>query len=115
MNPVLSILTPAVPSRLEHLQKLVAEINRQSKIENRKCVEHLILLDNKARPVGDKRQALLDIARGDYVAFVDEDDWISDDYVAELLPRCESGPDVVTFEQDAIIDGNSGRIIFDAA
>ncbi len=114
MNPLLSILTPSVPSRigttsfamlLQQLQKQIGSIS----------VEHLVLLDNKTRTVGAKRQALLDIARGQYVAFVDDDDSVSADYIAELLPRLASGADVVTFEQYATVDGETGRIIFDAA
>ncbi len=111
MNPILSILTPSVPSRWELVRALAEKIEAQASSEN---VEHLILSDNKRRPVGAKRQALLDIARGDYVAFVDDDDDISAGYLEEILPRCQSGPDVVTFAQCAIIEGVSGEIIFDA-
>lgn len=112
MMPILSILTPAVPSRMEQLKELCGEIARQC--GDSRMVEHLVLLDNKQRPVGAKRQALLDIARGMYVAFLDDDDWVPPNYVAELLPRLESGPDVVTFEQTATINGAVGVVIFDA-
>ncbi len=126
MNPILSILTPSVPSRFmgftDHcsdapgpLPKLMDEIGRQiyeGGFTGR--VEHLVFTDNKARPVGAKRQGLLDMARGDYVAFVDDDDDISRGYLEEIIPRCVSGPDVVTFAQCAIIEGVSGEIIFDA-
>lgn len=107
MNPLLSILTPSVPSRLAQAIALSAKLDHPH-------VEHLIFTDNKRRSIGAKRQALLDIARGNYVAFVDDDDDILPGYLDELLPRCASGPDVVTFEQVATIDGVDGRIIFDA-
>lgn len=109
MKPTLSILTPSVPSRAAKLSALcdfIANLGGN--------VEHLVFLDNKRRTVGAKRQALLEMARGDYVAFVDDDDAISERYIAELLPRCESGPDVVTFEQMATLDAGTGKIIFDA-
>ena len=64
MTPLLSILTPAVPSRMAQLAKLCDELAKQI---GGLAVEHLTLLDNKRRSVGLKRQALLDIARGDYV------------------------------------------------
>lgn len=108
MTPLLSILTPSVPSRLGLVSKLAFIFGDNPK------VEHLIFTDNKRRPVGAKRQALLDISRGKYVAFVDDDDSVSEDYLTELLLRCESGADVITFEQDATINGETGRIIFDA-
>jgi hypothetical protein len=76
----LSILTPAVPSRIFQLQKLCFELEGQIK---GLPVEHLALLDNKRRTVGEKRDALLRAARGRYVAFVDDDDDVSDDYVFE--------------------------------
>ena len=109
MKPTLSILIPSVPSRLKKAAALVKQLGE------RNDVEVLVFTDNKRRSVGAKRQALLDMARGEYVAFVDDDDAVADDYLAELLPRCQSGPDVVTFEQEAIIDGASGKIVFDAA
>lgn len=111
--PLLSILTPSVPSRYRELEKLQAHIEQLAKPFPGQ-VEHLTFTDNKLRPVGAKRQALLDIARGDYIAFVDDDDWVSDRYLEQLLPRLASGPDVVTFKQDAYIDGVAGQIIFDA-
>jgi glycosyltransferase involved in cell wall biosynthesis len=76
-------------------------------------VEHLAFTDNKQRRVGAKRQALRDIARGEYVAFVDDDDDIADDYIAELLKAIERKPDVVCFMQRAIIDGVQGIVDFD--
>src|SRR5689334_10344559 len=55
-HPLLSILTPAVPARLRQLEWLMAKIDRQI---GDKPVEHLILIDNKRRTVGEKRDALL--------------------------------------------------------
>lgn len=109
MKPILSILIPSVPSRIHRAAMLI------QKLGDNPDVEVLAFLDNKRRPVGGKRQSLLEIARGDYVAFCDDDDNVADDYLAELLPRCASGPDVVTFEQMATVNHRTGRIIFDAS
>ena len=108
MNPLLSILIPTIPARFDQLGILLNRLGRDPR------VEVLAFADNRRRSVGAKRQGLLDLARGDYVAFVDDDDWTTEDYLTELLPRCASGPDVVSFEQLAIINGVEGRIIFDA-
>lgn len=105
----LSILTPAVPSRLGQLAELCAKISAQI---GELPVEHLTLLDNKRRTVGEKRDALLRASKGQYVAFVDDDDDVSNDYVASLLEAIKSGPDVITFEQNAYINGRLGRIQF---
>lgn len=75
-------------------------------------VEHLTLCDNKKRSIGGKRQALVDIARGEYIAFVDDDDDVSDDYVANILKGIETGADVITFRQRAIYNGLESEVIF---
>ncbi len=108
---ILSILTPAVPSRFEQLQKLSKFL--ESQIGTRQ-VEHLILMDNKRRTVGEKRDALLRAARGRYVAFVDDDDWVSADYVSMLVAAAstEPYPHVITFRQRATVNDQEGDIIF---
>lgn len=108
-KPLLSILTPAVPSRLETLAKLSAFLAIQI---GQLPVEHLILLDNKRRSVGLKRDALLRGARGKYVAFVDDDDWIAGDYIFNVLKATESDPDVITFRQDVMYCGQHGMVEF---
>ena len=107
---ILSILTPAVRSRLPQLAALAAELERQ--IAGRGAVEHLVLLDNKRRSVGDKRDALMRLARGQYVAFVDDDDWIAPAYINRLIVAAESRPDVITFRQQATVNGEIGEIEF---
>lgn len=108
-RPILSILTPAVPSRWRQLEWLCDKIQRQ--IGNLP-VEHLVLLDNKRRTVGEKRDALLRAARGQYIAFVDDDDDISEDYVKEILGSRASLPDVITFLQKATVNGQSAIVEF---
>jgi hypothetical protein len=110
MSLLLSILTPAVPSRLEQLGKLCEELGKQ--IFPGVNAEHLVLLDNKKRTVGEKRDALLRAARGKYVAFVDDDDWISEDYVSRLIGAMSGDPDVITFLQEATVNGVRGTIEF---
>lgn len=108
-TPILSILTPAVPSRLDQLATLCDEIARQI---GDQPVEHLVLLDNKKRTVGEKRDALLRMARGQYVAFVDDDDDISRDYVSRILTAAETRPDVITFKQHAKVNEDEAIIEF---
>lgn len=93
----LSILTPTIQGRGFQLAELQSKIASQTNGQ----VEHLVFCDNRTRSIGAKRQALVDIARGEYIAFCDDDDDISDDYVAELLRATESGADVITFHQKA--------------
>lgn len=109
LEPILSILTPAIPERWTALRELHARVQEQ--IENG-AVEHLMLVDNRRRSVGRKRDALLRMARGKYVAFVDDDDTIAADYVREILTATAQDPDVITFLQCAVISGQAGTVEF---
>ena len=106
---ILSILTPAVPSRFNVLKTLVDEFTRQI---GESPVEHLVLMDNKRRTVGGKRDALLRAARGRYVTFCDDDDIPEPDYVRALLEAAEGLPDVITFRQRVSYNGQDGEVEF---
>jgi len=109
MNLLFSILTPAVPARLGKLAALSAELAIQIAEQP---VEHLVLMDNQRRTIGEKRDALLRAAIGDYVAFVDDDDSVSNDYVASIMEAAESRPDVITFRQKTLVNNLAGEIEF---
>lgn len=110
MNGIkLSILTPAVPSRWKQLIKLEYDVFHQ--IQDLP-VEHLIMMDNRRRTIGEKRDALLRASRGDYVAFVDDDDAIEPGYVSKILEAIEGKPDVITFQQHATVDNDEAIIEF---
>jgi glycosyltransferase involved in cell wall biosynthesis len=91
----LSILIPTLPSRLAMFTRLMSVLEPQLTPD----VELLWLGDNKTRILGDKRNDLLSLATGDYVAFCDDDDLVEASYVQEVLAATESKPDVITFDQ----------------
>jgi len=105
----LSILTPALISRAINITSLCEEMERQI---GALPVEHLILIDNKRRTVGEKRDALLRAAHGKYVAFVDDDDLVSQNYVSEILEATKQEPSVVTFLQEVDWNGHKGMVEF---
>lgn len=109
-NMILSILTPTIPERRTKCMYVLAD--KIAKQMGGQAVEHLILSDNRKRSIGAKRQALLDIARGQYIAFVDDDDDIADGYVEELLKATVSGADVITFMQAATYNGKKSVVDF---
>lgn len=110
----LSILICTVPSRVEkYLPKMINNLDKQA--EKHKEVEVLYLGDNKRRSVGEKRNDLLRLAKGDYVAFVDDDDEVTQDYVKMLLWGIESGADVVNFKVSCSVNGGEYKdVIYDA-
>lgn len=110
---ILSILTPTIPGREKQLKALSEKLAKQIGIQyGVPIVEHLVLSDNRTRSIGAKRQALLDIARGQYIAFVDDDDDIADNYIDELLIATETGADVITFLQGATYNGKQSVVDF---
>lgn len=101
--PRLSILLATIETRAALFAKLHAEILRQS--EGR-SVEILVACDNKEISIGRKRQNLLEQATGDYVVFVDDDDWVSESYVDDILAALESSPDCVGFKIECTTNGS---------
>ncbi len=47
--------------------------------------------------VGEKRNAIMSLSKGRYITFIDDDDWVADDYVAKILEAIEQNPEVITF------------------
>lgn len=97
----LSILIPTLQCRAEMLARLMAVLTPQITDE----VELLTLLDDGDRTTGAKRNELLARATSEYVAFVDDDDLVSRDYVGKILSALEKSPDVVTFKVMRYLDG----------
>jgi hypothetical protein len=101
---LLSVLIPSVPSRITKMQALFAKLQAQI---GDLPVEVLCLLDNKKRTVGMKRDALVRTATGIYLAFVDDDDNVADDYIAKIVAKIREvtqqpphlWPEVIVFKQ----------------
>ena len=50
------------------------------------------------------------MARGKYIAFIDDDDWISHDYIKKVYAGCLSGLDCCSLTGQITIDGGSPEI-----
>jgi glycosyltransferase involved in cell wall biosynthesis len=79
-------------------------------LERKDDVEILILLDNKRIMLGTKRNHLLNMAQGEYVAFVDDDDILEPDYLKCLLEATETNCDVITFKVSVTLNGGKPKI-----
>lgn len=75
-------------------------------------VEIVVKSDDGELTSGVKRQMLVNEANGMYVAFIDDDDMVAEDYVKTILAACEATPDVVTFNLELTRTDRSGREVW---
>ncbi len=101
----LSLLICTIEGREHYLERLVSRLKPQVTNE----VEVLVAKDNKEIPIGKKRNDLIEQATGEYIAFIDDDDWIAEDYVSTILKATDSKPDVVGFNSVIIFNGEMPR------
>jgi len=94
LSLLITALQPRVALAIDLLQRLVS----QAAVEG--GVEVLMALDDFGCPLAEKRNRLLDMACGRYVAFIDDDDRISNDYLHKILGAIDANPEVdcITFE-----------------
>ena len=109
----LSILVASIIGRncaplLEKLQTQLDDLP----VEYIPLVEILAFTDNRRRTVGAKRNDMLLLAHGEYVACVDDDDRVSDDYILQLIGAIHEHPDCdcYSFNASVSIDRNQPRL-----
>jgi hypothetical protein len=113
-NIKLSILIPSIPSRFDKMKSLYNRLL----IECEKLpIEILCLVDNKKRSIGEKRDALVQIAKGQYLTILDDDDNFFEGYAKEIIDAINLNYyfDIITFTQKATIDGKSFLVDFSLA
>lgn len=77
-------------------------------------VEIIPLSNQKQSSIGAKRNRLLQMAKGKFAAFVDDDDWVSDTYVRDIVTaiRENENLDCVGFYGEVYFQGKlEGRMI----
>lgn len=101
-KPTLSLLICTLDERAMFLRKLLEMLKPQCTGD----VEIIVDCDNRQKTIGKKRNDLMKKAKGEYIAYIDDDDVISDDYVAEILYAInKSNPDAVGFKSKISFDG----------
>jgi glycosyltransferase involved in cell wall biosynthesis len=108
----LSILILSIPSRIESALSLIKKLEGQ--LGNRRSVELLVLTDNRSQSISEKRNILLNAARGQFVCFLDDDDGIANDYIDRVLTAISENPsvDCISFEQFCSLDGEPMNVSF---
>ncbi len=110
----LSILVCSVHTRYEtflpKIQKqLFTQYNNLPEPDQQR-VEIIVLTDNKQMMLGHKRNTMVDISQGKYISFVDDDDRIADDYIAELLKATATDADAIVFKAEVSLNGEPSKI-----
>lgn len=105
MKPKLSILICHAPGREHFLKRLKDVIMPQID-----TVAEVLIDDDPDISIGAKRNSLLDMAEGDYVAFIDDDDLVSDNYVSLLMEGINKGVDCCSLKGIITEDGNNPLI-----
>lgn len=98
----LSVLIPTIESRREVFSNLLIYLNNIKTDE----VEIVSLCDNKQMNIGTKRNELLKLAKGEYVCFIDDDDWLPKDYFELVMEGINEGVDCVGFQVNYIVENN---------
>src|SRR5688572_12632582 len=100
----LSILIPTITGRSEMFFALTNKLKAQADVcENKVQIKYL--LDDGVMPIGEKRNCLLYLAKGEYVAFVDDDDDVSENYIDLLMEGINKGVDCCSLKGEYSVDG----------
>jgi glycosyltransferase involved in cell wall biosynthesis len=102
MSKRLSILIPTLRSRAALLERLMAALKPQLN----DSVEVLTELDSGEAAIGWKRNILVARSSAEYLAFIDDDDLVAEDYIPLVLAAIETKPDVVGFKGLMILNGD---------
>ena len=104
-----SILIPSLPARRSLRERVLGILEPQ--IAKYNDIELLVLEDNRSRKYGPKLQAMIDIAQGEYLNFIDDDDIISHNYVDLIYPLLD-GVDCVGMTGEVSIDDGPWKKVF---
>ena len=89
-----SILIPTLLDRRELFARLQKTLTAQIQAANLESqVEILELCDNHEMALGAKRNQLIARATGEFIAFVDDDDAVADNYVSLIGQTLQAHPD----------------------
>jgi glycosyltransferase involved in cell wall biosynthesis len=107
---ILSVLIPTLDSRREQFdclyERLAAQVHAASA---EVAVEVLYYRDDGELSVGAKRNALIRRACGRFIAFIDDDDDISDDYISRICEVISRRPDIDCIGIKGIVTFSGGH------
>lgn len=87
-----SILIATIPGRETSLVALTGALREKlARLAPALRYEICLAFDNKEMSIGRKRQSLLDMAKGKYTSFIDDDDMITDAYIEDMWATIQGG------------------------
>ena len=108
---LLSLLIPSTQSRMgmtmELVDKLLDQVERGNYIG---LVEVVTLYDNGEKSIGAKRNELIQMSKGKYVAFVDSDDELATNYIDLLMDGIAHGVDCCSLRGIFTQDGRDPQL-----
>lgn len=105
----LSIMILTIDSRKEVFDKLYDIFFAQA-MDAKELCEIIYECDGGEMSKGQKRNILLEKAKGEYCAFFDDDDMPSDDYIEKVLDAIRSGVDCASLRGIITFDGKNPEI-----
>lgn len=113
----LSILILSLVERRDQLRTLLSALEAQIETHEGQLgdsVEILVDLDNGKRSISAKRNNLLQLAKGEYLCFIDDDDAVSDDFVESLsgVIKSKKNTDCITFNQTCNVESRKFTVSF---
>src|SRR5574343_287653 len=112
---LLSILIPSIPERTAKLASLLETLKPQVE-QHKGDVEVLVLVDLRTMELGEKRNRLMQVARGRYLINLDDDDRLVESALDVLVPALreeidsEQFADVIAYDQRCylnLVDGTA--------
>jgi hypothetical protein len=95
------VLIPTMPGREFMLSQLMSVLEPQFA----RWPQATFTADWGEGSIGAKRQRMIETSKAEYVAFVDDDDTVSPDYLDRIMPCLQSHPDCVGISMHVTMDG----------
>jgi hypothetical protein len=108
-KPIFSILIATLESRKQLFYSLLEKFNHQINEYDGLC-EILWESDDGSKKTGEKRNSLLSRADGKYLAFFDDDDEPSPNYIKLVLEAIKSEPDCCSLLGQITVDGQNPQL-----
>lgn len=105
-----SILIPTLTSRGHFYSRIHNQLSRLiAETPFSDNIEIIPLCDNRELTIGEKRNKLLEMATGEYSAFVDDDDLVDGNYIKLIMQVLPEGFDGIGFKGLIFTDGKNPK------